>query len=265
MKSTLLRSFVLFLLFTTSITAQDTLELCTVLIDHGDTTEMQIKVKNFEDVTSFQFAMAWNANQYTYSSVGNFNEGIPGIGQFNFNYVMAAMPDSIDLLRTVWFDLNVSGVSLPDDEVLFSVYMTDADPDNIGLIGIFDDPDFPREVEVAVDGGNEVEIPIVDGEGCIPSWNLDDLISSISEIDEGNSIQILRNPIQQWLEIKTEEESLDQIKIYSLDGRQVYNVQGVDAHTRSFDLGGLSNGIYVVSFLNANAQIIDSQKIMVQK
>ena len=107
----------LFLLFTlVALDAQNPIITAgqeTVL--EGGTVSVPISVENFNDVVSIQFTLQWDPTVVTYQSTGDY--GLPGMSEFNFGETDI----SNGRLTFVWFDGQVSGFTLPDDSVIFSV------------------------------------------------------------------------------------------------------------------------------------------------
>ena len=107
--------------------------------------EVDITVENFENINGVQFTMDWDPAYLSMDSVGNF--GLPGLDQFNFG----GIDNVLGQLTFSWFDLDLSGESLTDGSVMFSMYfeVLQAGDSDICLT------DTPTLIEI-VDVGNNV-------------------------------------------------------------------------------------------------------------
>lgn len=81
----------------------------------GGTVSVPVSVSQFTDVVSVQFTLQWDPTIIQYQSTTDY--GLPGLSEFNFGET------EIDQghLTFVWFDGQVSGVSLPDESIVFAV------------------------------------------------------------------------------------------------------------------------------------------------
>ncbi len=79
----------------------------------GEQMCADVTVKGFNNVLSFQYSMVWDAATLGRATVQGF--GIPDINTSNFNNNTAG------ILRVGWDDSFITGVSLPDDHVIFQV------------------------------------------------------------------------------------------------------------------------------------------------
>lgn len=164
-----LHVLLLFLFFTSpSLQAQNPIITAgqeTVL--EGATASVPISAENFNDVVSIQFTLQWDPTIVTYQGTGDY--GLPGMSEFNFGET------EIDQgrLTFVWFDGQVSGLTLPDDSVIFSVSFL-----AIGELGTSTPVSFvdaPTPIQIGVINDviiEEVEGTYVDGEVQIISETL---------------------------------------------------------------------------------------------
>ena len=74
---------------------------------------MDVTVHNFDDILTYQYSINWDANLLGQASVQGFN--MPGLSEVNFNTSTAGV------LRVGWDDTFVSGVSLPDNQVIYQI------------------------------------------------------------------------------------------------------------------------------------------------
>ena len=73
-----------------------------------------VKVRNFDDIQSFQYAMDFNASDLTYTGVSDLNSDL-SISQGDFNL------NDVDNFRVSWADLSGAGVDLANEVTAFSV------------------------------------------------------------------------------------------------------------------------------------------------
>jgi hypothetical protein len=81
--------------------------------DCADQVCMDVRVQNFKDILSFQYSINWDANLFGTASVQSF--GMPDLGTSNFN------TSTPGILRVGWDDVFITGVSLPDDHLIYQV------------------------------------------------------------------------------------------------------------------------------------------------
>jgi hypothetical protein len=87
----------------------------------GEGIQVDVTTSNFDDVISFDFTVAWDANVLTYETVGNFNPQLPDYNSSNFN-IPGGAPNN---LVTLWIkDGGQNGVFLEDGAVLFTIFFS---------------------------------------------------------------------------------------------------------------------------------------------
>ena len=98
----------------------------TFYIDPADTTvnagtqvTLDIAVTDFDNIISIQYSMNWDTAVLDFVSVSNFSPLLPGLVGGNFG----TNPNNVDNgnMTVSWFDQNVSGVTLPDSSVIYSI------------------------------------------------------------------------------------------------------------------------------------------------
>lgn len=85
----------------------------------GTKNTMDIRVKNFKNVTNFQFSIHFNENRITGNGIKNFNPKFP-----SFSYNSTLLPNG-----DVAFSWSGAATTMADDELLFSIELT---PYNFG-------------------------------------------------------------------------------------------------------------------------------------
>ena len=79
----------------------------------GTTACVGISAENFDDISSMQFTLQWDASVMTFDQVQNFN--LDGLNGSSFN------PVSSDKLRLTWNSFDGSGVNITDGTEIFEV------------------------------------------------------------------------------------------------------------------------------------------------
>ncbi len=90
------------------------LRFSTVTANTGDTVTMRLTGQGFTNITSYQFATRWNPADLQflqYSTAGS------GLTYQLFNGMQAGQGKLI----SIWSDINATGVTLPDDDLLFEI------------------------------------------------------------------------------------------------------------------------------------------------
>jgi gliding motility-associated-like protein len=84
----------------------------------GNTVCLDVTTQNFTDILGAQFSIDYDPNALEYASVGNF--GLAGLNEnvMGLPVMGGTMPGDITVS---WFDNSLSGVSIPDNTVLFEV------------------------------------------------------------------------------------------------------------------------------------------------
>ncbi|MEM6318418.1 MAG: MopE-related protein [Bacteroidota bacterium] len=90
-----------------------TFSLSTTTADCSEQVCMDVSATNFKDILSYQYSINWDASVLGTASVQNFN--MPNLDATNFN---AATPG---VLRVGWDDAFITGVTLPDNQVLYQL------------------------------------------------------------------------------------------------------------------------------------------------
>ena len=119
MKKSNVFSLLFLLLFAFSVTAQ-TLQLDTKpdkVVQEGEVFSVDVKVSDFTEIVSCQFAVFWNPQVLQYIGVNNHN--LPDVNADNLNAMFA----NEGKLRFNWYDpsTTVAGVSMDNDEPIFSI------------------------------------------------------------------------------------------------------------------------------------------------
>ncbi|HFA47377.1 MAG TPA: T9SS type B sorting domain-containing protein [Bacteroidetes bacterium] len=123
----------------------------------GDQITVDIAVSGFTNVLSFQYSMGWDPAIIQFvPPVGNVTSQLPGYtagASFGINNA------NMGILTTSWLDPDVTGVSLPDNTVLYSLTfeVLSSDGTDISFTGV------PTIIEVVDGMGNAINFVGVDG------------------------------------------------------------------------------------------------------
>lgn len=110
----------------------------------GELLKTTVAVSGFQQVTTAQFALAWDPAVLRYLGVGNF--GVPGLSEGSFGTAQAR--DGI--LRVSWDDPATAGVTVADNTVLFTVSFEVVGAPGSASRLAFADRLIPREATVAL-------------------------------------------------------------------------------------------------------------------
>ena len=104
---------------TLSVLAQPTFTVSpqSVTASVGSSFTVDIVVDDFTDILSFQYSLTWDSAAIQYVSISNITTDLPGFAMSNIATNNAAS----GVITSSWFDPNVTGVSLNNGTVLFSI------------------------------------------------------------------------------------------------------------------------------------------------
>lgn len=103
--------------------AQDTLCINPIQTTVGDQIQVDITIGNFVEIISLQYSITFNSNALAVESVGNFH---PDLNLSENNFGLELDPGAPSGYTTFsWFDgSGVSGVTLDNDEVIYTLFFT---------------------------------------------------------------------------------------------------------------------------------------------
>ncbi len=81
------------------------------------------------------------------------------------------------------------------------------------------------------------------------------------KLEQKNDLLVFPNPSSGIIYFQSENNTLDNISIYDVMGREVFN----GSYSKKIDLSGLSNGVYLVKIKDKNAQTKTTTKIIIQQ
>ncbi|GAB4245248.1 MAG: hypothetical protein Kow0027_05460 [Saprospiraceae bacterium] len=84
-------------------------------VSKGEEVCIPIRAKGFKEIVSMQYTLQWDPAILKFKSLRNF--GLPGLSNQNFG---THITDKGKLTHA-WFDINVKGITRPDDKPLYEV------------------------------------------------------------------------------------------------------------------------------------------------
>ena len=216
-----------FLFFCSSSFAQVTLTTDDITTMSGEVIEVDFKVAGFQDIISGQFIMNYDPAVLEYVSLGNLN----------LEYLTAAnfgTPPDLDAgeITFAWFDENLSGVSVDDETVIFTITFNVIGADGTStVLDIDEDPQASTMLEFA-DGSGVLTVTTEEGTVTVLDPN------SVQEIITNDFIfyPISPNPIMEngMLSFHLNEKKETRLSIYTVSGKLLFE------HSQTY-LNGLNN------------------------
>ena len=227
----------------------------------GEQVCLNVSTKNFVDILSFQFSLRWDPEIFSNATVQEFN--LEGLTSASFS-----TPEN-GLLRASWLDLNVAGMTLTDDHILFQVcFDVTANSTTTAAIRFSDDP---VPIEIVDSESNIVNSNLEDGSVSIVCnsfgtqspmvatpviWtsvaNQSELQGSPSESKIEN-VQLFPNPVKSELHIQLEKPLIKNGLI------RFYNIWGQLVQT-SHIAAGANSYVLNIDILKAGAYLIEIQE-----
>ena len=137
MKKLNIYTFFLTLLMAAGLNAQQvTLMMPDMAVEPGANVHVDVQVENFDDIAGVQFSINWDKNVLSFIGVDNF--GLPDLSvDGNFGTVET----SGGKLRFVWYQQDLSGVTLDDNSTIFSIWFkATGTPNSSTQIAISNEP-----------------------------------------------------------------------------------------------------------------------------
>ncbi len=121
----------------------------------GEEVCIPIKAKGFKQIVSMQYTLQWDPAVLKFKSFGNFE--LPGLSEQNFGTHITQKGK----LTHAWFDLNVKGITLPDESPLYELcFEATGDPGSKTTIQFVEDPTI---IEIANVNSGFLELKQVPG------------------------------------------------------------------------------------------------------
>ena len=87
-------------------------------VQQGDVICIPVTVADFDDIMGLQFNINYDSTKLQYQSLQNFN--LPGLSLATFG-VPGTGTNEEGRIKMAWFDMEVNGINLPDQTVIFEV------------------------------------------------------------------------------------------------------------------------------------------------
>ena len=83
-----------------------------------------------------------------------------------------------------------------------------------------------------------------------------------TSFSNNNTVQIAvyPNPITEYINVRDNDDQVNQVVFYSITGRKVRVLDDIDSNERYW-VGDLQNGMYLVQLIGKNNKIITTQRI----
>jgi len=131
--------FMLFMLVSTSVIAQNpSVDLVTTseALLHGEDFQLDLKVGDFNNMLGVQFSINWDSTILSFVAVDNF-----GLADISLANNFGLMNIEGGALSFLWYDVNLGGVTLNDDDILFSIHFNvKGDNDETAVVSITNNP-----------------------------------------------------------------------------------------------------------------------------
>jgi hypothetical protein len=125
--------FVLY--FLSSAQAQTSFVSPTLSVEPNSVFKADIKVASFSNIVGTQFTMIWDSTVLRFKGLRNLSMDLTEIDHFGINQTGSGV------LTFSWFDNQLSGVSLGDSAILFSIeFEAIGAPNSLTLLSFSDDP-----------------------------------------------------------------------------------------------------------------------------
>lgn len=216
--------FVFFLtyLFSIGLNAQ-TVNLTTpdMTVQQGDYFDMEVRIENFDEIISLQFAVFWDETVLDFQGVTDYNLPEVDISANEQNYMLYG---HLGKLRFFWFDPDptFSGVTLDDGTAIFKIqFKAIGSNASTSLVEVAADPDIPPlPLEFVNAAGQEVDIDINVGVVTIDGVNA----SEESVTQDFTLFQNNPNPFTDLTNISfhLKQSSKTKLSIYDHSGKVVF-------------------------------------------
>ncbi len=131
--------------------------------DPGQKACVDFMVQDFNDITRMDFSIEWESGVLEFDEITNITNNLENFDLFNFTTTTV----SNGALGVEWLDFNGTGVSLDDDEVLFSVcYNVIGDPDDCSAITF---TALPIDINIETTNSNNTNVGLngIPGQVCV--------------------------------------------------------------------------------------------------
>jgi len=232
-----------------------TIEIENQKANYGDLIEIPVKVKNFNQISGYQFTIEWNCNDFEFISVDNLSLA----SSFGLNFVNQGK------LSTLWNSDNSLGVNLQDGSVIFKIILK-AKNSSFTLSPIFINSSITQGKAF---NANLEELDIISNQTVL---TLNELLG-ITDSDESYTYLIVYpNPVNQdtYIEFYNNESQNISISIYDILGKEIIKqdeyfekgLQRIKLFKQNFDANNLKSGNYLLKLKFKN-KIINKKIVLI--
>ncbi len=232
-----------------------TLEIDDFKSTYGEIIEIPVKVKNFNQISGYQFTIEWNYNDFDFVNVENLSLN----GSFGLNFV------SQGKLSTLWNSDNSFGLSLSDGSAIFKIILK-AKNSSYSQSTMFINSSLTLRKAF---NSNLEELDIVSNQ---PILILNELLGVPKSDEENSYLNIYPNPINQntYIELYNPDNQYINICIYDLLGKEVFNKDEyyekghriIKLSTSNIDLSSIKSGQYLLRLKFGN-KIINKKIVLI--
>jgi hypothetical protein len=183
-------------------------------VEPGADVHIDIKVKNFQEITGTQFSLNWNPDVLEFSGTDNF--GLPDLS-LDGNFGLSDVDEG--KIRFAWYQNDLSGVTLEDMSTIFSIWFKAVGALNESTqLMITDDPIVVEVVDTEGEAAHQVQ----NGTITIGSTN------SVTTTSK-QGIRLLQNNPNPFTDLTyVEVESASAVKgtlsVYDNSGKSIYSI-----------------------------------------
>jgi len=192
----------------------------------GDTVTVDLRVKNFTDISAMQLTVDWETSALQFISVHSFGEQSMLETDFQAN-------DVEGYLSMLWYEPDLMAISLADSSVVFSMDFEIKDQESGAVpISITNTP-----TDIIIANGSFEEVPFVIQGG--------EVVVSAKSLLEEIGFSIFPNPAGSELKMFVDNKQVDlkEIQLLSSTGKLLKRISGESA---SLDVSDFSPGIYLI-------------------
>ncbi len=206
--------------FMAGLTAQPIFSVSQLSLDDNDigtVVTVDISVSNFESIASTQFSVNWNIDVVQFAGLDNL-EALDLVSNEHFGLTS---PDiNAGKLRFAWFSQDVSGATLADGAILFSMkFMVSGNYGTYTSIAITNDP---IPIEVTNSDLQILDVILENGEVAIGNVATDNITDQ-----NLTALKNIPNPFSDFTQIAFTLKSAEMVKL------RIYDSVGKLVHTQS--------------------------------
>lgn len=219
MKGSLGRYFLPFLFSLFSLhfaTAQTSFAFSNRTVEPGEYFTTDLSVVDFTDIVGAQFTIRWDSSMLRYVGLSNLALDLTTESNFGTNKVLNGR------LTFVWADNDLSGESLSDGAVLFSIlFEAVGSPDTTT---VFFSNEMPTIIEITDSNGNTVDADFISG---LVNIEMSTGTSYVSAPDRVELVSCYPNPFSQdtHIQLRLHQPTSAMVSIIDAGGKTIFQEQ----------------------------------------